>query len=78
MFVLEFLAALLSHVKRQRKTKVVENRMEEENRKSSILTCGVNIASLAHKWIRRLDVKETPGLDKSVKVICIEVVFNIK
>lgn len=49
MFVLEFLAGLLSHVKRQRKTKVVENSMEEENRKSSILTCGANIASLAHK-----------------------------
>lgn len=47
MFALEFLAELLSDVKRQRKTRIIENSVKEENIKSSYLTHGAEIASLA-------------------------------
>ena len=78
MFVLELLAGLWSHVKRQRKTKIVEDSIEKENIKSSFLTCGVEVASWAQNLIRRLDARETLGLNKNVEVMCIEVVFNIR
>lgn len=78
MFTLKFLARLLGDVKRQRKTRIVENSKEKKNIKSSFLTHGVEIASLAQNLIRRLDTRKTLRLDKTVEVMCIDVVFNLR
>lgn len=63
---------------KHRKTRIVENSMEEENIQSFFLKHGGEVISLALNLIRKLDAREILGLHKSMEVVCIEVAFNIR